>query len=314
MNDIQLWRIHIRPKGPNNDVDTRQSVALCRREQVIGCGWGFQGESPPKSVDEYYRRAEKKFSGRGWKAAANAIISPEGRGMKVDDLAWIRDMEGNYYLGRIKGPWIYNHVREFGEHDIVNMRPCDLKKVDKRIPGVIANRFISRQTVCRIHDKTDTALIFSELAYNEINKGSHYPDIQGKDQNIFSLLSPEDLEDVVGLYLQHERNYMLIPSSRGRRNDTARYEYELVKRNTGERAFVQVKSNERLNPDSYRDNDGKYYLFSLGGYRKEEKSSKVETLGRKIIEDFMYQEKRKMPYYIRLWIEYMEKTKGLIKP
>ncbi len=307
-SDCTLWRIHIRPSGPNGDVDPRKSVELCLWKKVVGIGWGFQGEKSPRSVKEFYQRAEKKFSGKSWKVAANAIISPDGRGMRVDDLAWIRDLEGNYYLGRIKGKWKYNHTGEFGEHDIVNMRSCDLKKVDKRIPGAIVNRFVSGQTVCRIHDST--ALIFSKLFYNTLAGRNYYEDVDVKGPNIFSLLSAEDMEDVIGLYLQHERNYMLIPSSRSRRNDTVRYEYELIERQTGKRAFVQVRSGERLNPRDYHDSDGKYYLFSPGGYEKEENSSKVETLQGKVVENFMHDQKRKMPRHIRMWMEYL-KVRGV---
>lgn len=305
--ECTLWRIHIRPKGPNNDVKVRESVALCIRKQVIGIGWGFQGETPPSSVKEFYRRASAKFAGKGWKVAANAIINPDGRGMKVDDLVWMRDLDGNYYLGRIRGKWKYDHRGNFGKHDIVNMRSCNLKRVDKRIPGAIINRFVSRQTVCRIHDHdaTKTALTFSKLTYNALNKKDYYADTNIKGQSILNLLSPEDLEDAIGLYLQHERNYMLIPSSRSRRNDTLKYEYELIEKHTGKRAFVQVKSNELLNPDDYRDSDGKYYLFSAGGYKREEKNSTVETLQKREIEDFIRKQKRKMPYNIRMWIEYL---------
>ncbi len=302
-----LWRIHIRPKGPDGKVDQQKSIDLCLREKVIGIGWGFQGEKPPKSVKEFYQRAKKKFSGKGWKSAANAIISPEETGMKVNDLVWMRNLKGDYYLGRITGGWNYLHEGEFGEHDIVNMRPCDLHQVDKRIPGSIVNGFVSRQTVCRIHNKT--ALTFSRIIYNKISGKKHYADIDVKGLNIFSLLSATDLEDLVGLYLQHERDYMLIPSSRSRRNDSARYEYELVHRKTGKRAFVQVKSGELLNPDDYRDSDGKYYLFCPAGYKREEKSVKVETLRKEEVEDFLYREKRKMPYYIRMWIEYLNKER-----
>ena len=297
-----LWRIHIRPKGPDGKAAPRKSIDLCLGKGVIGIGWGFQGEKPPTSVKEFYRRAKKKFSGKGWQGAANAIISPDGKGMEIGDLVWMRNLEGTYYLGRITGGWEYNHSGEFGEHDIVNMRPCDLHRVDKRIPGAIINRFVSSQTVCRIHDKT--ALIFSKLVYNDMTESELYDDTDVDLSNIFSLLSAEDLEDVVGLYLQHERGYMLIPSSRTRRNDAIKYEYELVHRKTGKRAFVQVKSGELLNPINYNDNDGKYYLFCSKGYIGEESSVKVETLKRNEVEDFLYREKDKMPYHIRMWIEY----------
>ena len=185
------------------------------------------------------------------------------------------------------------------------MRPCDLHKVDKRIPGAIINSFVSRLTVCRIPN--ETALIFSMLAYNDISGKNFYADTGSRESDVFSLLSSEDLEDVVGLYLQHERGYMLIPSSRSRRNDTARYEYELVHRETGKRAFVQVKTGkERLNPDNYVDSDGRYYLFCTGGYKREENNAKVETLKKKEVEDFMFNQKVKMPYYIRAWIRYLK--------
>jgi len=311
----KLWRIHIRPTGPEGNVNVDESVKLCLNQKIIGIGWRV--DKKPSSKKEYMQLGEKKYRDRGWKTNANAILNR----MEIGDLVWFRDTKGIYYLGRITGEWEYRDNEENRQADIVNIRPVESYKVGTRIAGKIINSFISRLTIQQIHN--DTAHLFSKVRFNELSKNKYYEVNKRKDMDIFSLLSAEDLEDVVGLYLQLERDYVLIPSSRGRRDDTIKYEYELLnkkyvknvlnkkneKKNENkeiEKAFVQVKSGDIIDPDEYKESEGTYFLFSPAGYKYTIESKTLETLPKSTIEQFLKKYKKILPLNIRTWMNFLE--------
>lgn len=312
----KLWRIHIRPTGPEGNVNVDESVKLCLNQKIIGIGWRVGKK--PSSKDEYMQLGEKKYGDRGWRSAANAILNR----MEIGDLVWFRDTKGIYYLGRITGEWEYRDNEENRQAGIINIRPVEYYKVGTRIAGKIINSFIRGRTVQQIHN--DTALLFSKVIYNECSGYRYYQVNKRKDVDIFSLLSAEDLEDVVGLYLQLERDYVLIPSSRGRRDDTIKYEYELLnkkyvknvlnkkneKKNENkeiEKAFVQVKSgNIIIDPDEYKESEGTYFLFSPAGYKYTIESDTLVTLSKSTIEQFLKKYKKILPLNIRTWMNFLE--------
>jgi len=295
----KLWRIHIRPKGPEGNVNVDESVKLCLDQKVIGVGWRV--DKKPASEDEYWELGEDKYGDNGWKINPNAILYR----MEIGDLVWFRDTKGVYYLGRIIGEWEYRDNEENLQADIVNVRPIECYKVGTRIAGKIINSFFRGRTVQQIHD--DTALLFSKVVYNEKSRSMCY-EVKNKP-DIFSLLSTEDLEDVVGLYLQLERGYVLIPSSRGRLDNTIKYEYELLNRNN-EKAFVQVKSGDiKIDPDEYKGSEGKYFLFSPAGYKYTIESDTLETLPKSTIEEFLEKYKDILPFNIRVWVDFCEKQR-----
>lgn len=295
----QLWRIHIRPIGPEGNVDVNESVNLCLKQKVIGIGWRV--DKKPSSKEDYMTLAEEKYGNTSWRSNANAILYK----MELDDLVWFRDKKGIYYLGRIIGDWEYRDTEENLRTDIINVRPVEIYKVSTRVAGKIINSFIPRRTVQRINDPT--SLYFSKLVYNKLSGKNFYEENVEENVDLFSLLSPEDIEDVVGIYLQITRGYFLIPSSRRRKNDTISYEYELVNKR-GEKAFVQVKSgNVTINPDDYKDSsEGKYFLFSPAGYNYDVKNKSVETLSRNDIEGFLREYEDIMPFNIKVWIDYIK--------
>ena len=298
MSEIKLWRVHIRPTGPEGNVDVKKSVELCLRDNIIGIGWRV--DRRPSSKEEYFKLGEKRHgSSSSWKSNSRAILYK----MHEDDLVWIRDTNGIYYLGRICGDWEYRDNEENLQVDIINIRPVEkFYKVGTRVAGKIINSFIPSKTIQQIHD--DTALLFSKIVYNKFNP-CYYKIDKKENLDIFNLLSAEDLEDVVGLYLQLERGYVLIPSSRGRRDETIKYEYELLDKR-GKRAFVQVKSgNVEIDPDDYDVSEGKYFLFSPAGYTRTRNDEGLETLSKDVINRFLKKNKDILPLNIKIWLDWL---------
>ncbi len=61
--------------------------------------------------------------------------------MKTGDLVWVRDNLGQYYVGRIDGPWEYRDAPEYRAVDIINVRRCQLHLVGRSVAGKMAACF-----------------------------------------------------------------------------------------------------------------------------------------------------------------------------
>jgi len=290
---MRLWRIHLRP-----DADHVGPVDLCLNQGVVGIGWRVSRK--PRNFDEYLSLGEKEYGNKGWRTAANAI----GKRMKTDDLVWMRDFFGVYYLGKIDGGWEYGDGDENTQADIVNVRRCRFFRVGTSVTGKIVNCFRPSATVQPILDRT--AKLFSVLTYNRVaNVNVHFDG--PSDVDIFGLLSDVDLEDVVGLYLQHKKRLLVIPSSRSRLNDTIAYEFQLVNPSTGQPAYVQVKSgNVILDPIRYYGSEHMFYLFSPGGYVCTSQRENVICITREELLDFLKYNEILFPLYIALWHRFRE--------
>ena len=298
-----LWRVHIRPES--NDIDP---VDVCVSKGIIGIGWRI--DNKPKTKEEYEKEGEKKYGNTSWRKAKNAILYR----MKPGDLVWIRDLNGIYYIGKIISDWEYRDEEENLKSDIINVRSCKLFKVGASIAGKIVNSFVPSATVQIMND--GTANLFSRIIDNKLSGANEY-DIKPKNDelNFFNLITDEDLEDIAGLYLQYEKNYLIVPSSRTRRNDTIFYEYQLINRKDGEMAFIQVKSgNVRLTIDKYANFENTIYLFSPAGYNGDAlKYKHIKIIDNKSVINFINRNMLIMPPKIKVWIDYIEEINSSAK-
>ena len=297
---MTVWRVHLRPDA--NKIDP---VEFCLRQKVVGIGLGVSAK--PADIDAYLSLGRKEYGDAGWYKAANAI----GLRMAVGDLVWVRDFCGAYYLGRISGEWEYRDDPENLEADIINVRSCEFFLVATIIAGKIVNCFRPSATVQQIHD--DTSKLFSTIVYNQLTDGD-LPYIRPPKIDIFSLLSDVDLEDVIGLYLQHTKGLLFVPSSRSRQNTTPFYEYQLVDAKSGPPAYVQVKSGDiKLNPNNYYDFPAKpykFYLFSPAGYTSTSTSEHVVCLDRADIQLFLDSARHFLPLNISTWLDKRDELTG----
>ena len=222
--------------------------------------------------------------------------------MSDGDLVWIRDFQGQYHLGRITGGWEYRDAPEYRDADIVNVRPCKLYPISGAVPGKIMSSFIPSATLQQVND--DTAKLFSVLTYNGLSgETMEVPVMPSVEHDVFSLLSAEDLEDIVGLYLQYSEKYLLLPSSRSRSNSTMAYEYQVIHANTGEPAYVQVKSGHvQLDPSSYYESRDRFYLFSPAGYVRKSEKEHIVCIAHLSIEEFMKTNTHILSRAIRTWL------------
>ena len=157
--------------------------------------------------------------------------------MERDDLVWMRSPQGIYHLCMITGDWEYRDLPDNRDADIVNVRSVEIVEVGVSIhvPGKVIACFRPSRTVQRIND--DTALAYSQLLWRKLNGQTAPEKTEGAD--LFSLISSEDCEDLIYVYLQ-AMGWIVYPAQR--QSDTLAYEFVLRHRQDFREAVVQVKT------------------------------------------------------------------------
>ena len=292
---MTLWRLHIRT-SPGNGKTHDDVVNACMEKNVAGIGWPVS--ETPKSVEDYVDLARREFE---YSPASIAFATKP----QIYDLLWARDLYGVYYLGQIEGHWHYSDKPEDLELDIPHQIPCRWVKVgnEEHVPGKIIACFRRGKAFQAILD--DKMEDFSKWLFNQKSNGIHYKidedfssDISADD--FFKLISADDCEDIVALYLQVCEGYCLIPSTCKR--DTAGYEFILKHRETKTTAAVQVKQGCVDLDDTLSASADTVYLFSTYGQVAVEKENMV-ILNKEDLYRFVLSNKSLLPSKILYWFE-----------
>ncbi|MBO0932582.1 hypothetical protein [Fibrella aquatilis] len=286
-----LWRLHIKPdwsKGKTRD----DVINYCITNKVAGIGWPVN--IVPQSAQEYELAALAEYKSRCSAIAFAKKIS-------IGHFIWTRDGHGNYYLGRVVGAWFYCNKEECNDLDIPNQIPCDWMEVglDEKVPGKIVACFRSPRTLQSIEDEDKSMLqqsawIFGSNTKDELLLHATRQELNAKD--FFRLISSEDCEDVVGLYLQKMKGYCIIPSSC--KKDTVGHEFILKHSETFELALVQVKQGKVPLSNKSLGKADHIFLFTTEGYASSE-SSNVTILSADELFSFVKQYERLLPEKIR---------------
>lgn len=293
---MNIWRIHLKADSQAG-FDLRQH---CLDNGIVGVGWQIDYDDVPVTWEEYFQKANSAYgsTGNSWWTAMNALKNR----MQLNDLIWTRDWYGNYFLGRITSEWYYDCSDECTRADIVNVRSCDWQKIgtDEAVPGKIVSSFRAGRTIQSIDD--EAALMFSQITYNKNLNTAFYETKSLSGQEIFSLLSPDDCEDALAIYLQVTHDYLVIPSSC--KGSTMTYEFELKHRITGKTAVVQVKSGwTRLNRDDYKSLETDVYLFATCGEYVGTTQANIITIDPGIVRTFLFEQTHLLPEKMKLWVE-----------
>lgn len=257
----QLWRIHLKPK-PHEETDPRR---FCFDRNVAGVGWPVKHEGATVDWGRYGALYPVCHPGDRSGLVATGFL----REVRVGDLIWSRDWAGEYYLGRVTSPWRYEIDPEYERADIVNVVGCEWIRagaVDV-VPGRVVNAFRPARVLQRIRNEESLAYSMHLFSRRNDAEGTDFwqkrPSFRhGGDP--FYFLSPDDCEDLVGLYLQ-ERGWTILPSTC--KPSTQTYEYLLHHRETGETAAVQVKQGSKKLPvELYNDLQvDRFFLFATDG-------------------------------------------------
>ena len=293
----KVWRINIKTAA-SEGVDPR---IFCIKNNILGIGWqvDYDGEINwdiynNLATEEYYNQGDN-----GWWPAINAIKNR----MKINDLCWTRDWNGVYYLGQIVSDWSYIRDKANCEADVVNVRKCNWVKVGAvdAVPGKIVNSFIPPRVVQAVQG--ESVLLYSQYLYNALSSQQHY-NLPSITVDLFELISSEDCEDLVGIYLQ-DQGYRVIPSSC--KDDTASYEFVLKNSKTGDSAVTQVKQGHvNLRTDNYETFTGNVYLFTSHGNYIGKSLKNVFTISPEDLKVFAFENRHTLSDRLKTWISIIE--------
>jgi hypothetical protein len=218
-----------------------------------------------------------------------------------DDLIWTRSPIGNYYLAKVLLGWEYLTSREAQDADIVNVVRCRILPVPRidQVPGKIVACFRATRTIQSIKD--EHARRYTAHLWNKLSGAADYPAQPPLPGSIFSLLSGEETEDIIFLYLQ-TKGWLVIPHTR--KADTMQFEFYCIHRETKQRAVVQVKTgNAWLNAADWTGRPEYVFLFQSNGLYKGASGLGVETLAPPEIEAFMIANRDILPESILYWLD-----------
>lgn len=295
VSKVSIFRINLKTscQGTLDDL-----FNFCKTNKIIGIGW--QLDKVPKNLSDCKKQGTEKYPGRAFSSAINRIGE-----MKVNDLVWTRH-DGFYYICRVMHTWQYNNSSDNVYHDMVNIVGVgDFVKVGTidEVPGKVVNSFIPPSTVQRI--QTGYIKELSMHIYNKKSGVNYYPKFSFPPTNILDALKAEDVEEIVCLYLQLNKNYLLYGSTN--KISTEKYECVLVEKNNFSKCYPQVKTgNVSLNGNDYvhlTGNGNKVYLFAVSqNYIKVANNSDIIYLDKNDILKFMTQNKKLLPERIQYWM------------
>jgi len=282
---MQVWRIHL-----NNGVappKTRDDlIQFCFKRHVVGVGWD---ELTTHGEEADIREQAKQEYGDGYLPGFKAVNAM--RKMKVGDLIWTYIKERKtYYLCRVKGTWA-NRVRfpeqdglDCGNYVSVDWVPVGTIGV---IPGAVARSFSYTSSVQGISGVES----ISKAYWNHYSPHTLYYDTPNlREADIWDILSPECVEEVVLHYLQFEKH--LVVMSGTVKKSTPVYECVLVD-SAGNHSYPQVKSGKvTLNAADYlatvqNDPGAHVYLFATSQEYGQNPSARIHCLSKEEIVNFM---------------------------
>jgi hypothetical protein len=285
----QIWRIQMKPAAEKGC----DAGDFCIQGGVLGFGWPVEPDQD-LTWEAYRSLGKAKYPDPGWKAAANGISR-----MQIRDLCWTRTAVGKYWLGRVAGEWQYRNRPENYRADVLNVRDCQWACIGEmyEVPGKIINSFRASRALQKVEG--DGIRLFSMFTSNSVHSGEPYR-LPNHHCDLFSLLCPEDCEDVVGVYLQMN-GYVLFPGTC--KMDTKQFEFILRHRETGRYAAVQVKQGGAAICDQeYCQFDGDVFLFQTDGCYEGTTFPNVHRLIADEMQGFCERNLKLLPARVQRWM------------
>lgn len=297
--DVYLWKLVL-----NTASQDGKQFEFCQRNQILGVGWPLRDDKGelymPKDIDDAIRVGDKQYDTRGFITAMHAL-----KEIEPDDLIWTRH-EGVYYLCRVLSKWKYSNDEEHVFEDVCHYVDVNFAEVGtiEKVPGRITNCFRARSSIQRIHDDNHLMTNISRNIYNQIIGEAVYEEKDYNRKDILDLLQPEDVEEVVSLYLQVKHNYLVYTSTN--KLDTQKYEFVGVARDGSHHCYPQVKTGSvSLDGNDFKKltkNGDKVYLFTVSGSCTNADGKSVIAISKEELLTFLFDHKEIMPSRIQLWM------------
>ena len=329
---MNIWRLQT--KTANND--SAKIADYCIENNIIAIGWSLRFSQDKTAKEDYEEHGEKMlereqistfteykkfidkhdFYGR----KVNENVNRFCWHIKPNDLVWMRS-SGVYYLGRVteKSKWFFNTSQEAYDKDAANQY-SDIEwhciGDESNVPGAIATAFIRGMTLQRIN-KSGVAE-FSRYIFNQKSGKKIYDDFSVSDpfDTFYNLLSTEDCEDLLCLWLYSKFGYVAIPSTN--KKATELYECVLKDPKNGKCIYPQAKSylddNHKLLKDDYTHLKGDVWLFVARGEiygDPDKKYNKIHVADPRELYNFVGSKKAAniLPKSILNWYKMLSKLK-----
>ena len=249
---MAVWRLQVNTGGTN-------VADYCLKNHVAAMGWSLreltQAErSGIHTFLDYCNLARTQY--KSFDSVCRMVED-----VKEGDLLWMRSRnEGKYYIARVKAnsTWVFREdaVQIDAANQLTNIDwyPATDKADEESVPGAVATSFIMGSAIQRI--KKNGVEAYSQMLYNRVHDSAldlfNYPDpaLSLCEKHFYSLLQPEDVEDLLALWLYDTKGYVCIPSTN--KIATPKYECVLVDPNDLNRKhiYIQVKKGDvNLNTD-----------------------------------------------------------------
>ncbi len=187
---------------------------------------------------------------------------------KVNDLFWTRDMNGTYWICRVKDTAkVYLNKKL----DIGAVLPVEAYAFGLEVPGQLKASFNRPKGGITEKLKDNNIIEYSKFVFNKLS-GKNYYDINLSIANdVISNLPAFELEELVISYLQIVKGYYLLSNSIANKSTTVKIECQLISRDVNDvkKAVVQVKGPKAqvLDALDFKDYEDKgYYIYLYAPY------------------------------------------------
>ena len=267
MNNLpDFYRIKLLTKSSGHTEEQRE---YCFKNNLFAIGWPINDSV--NSVEEYLEYAKNEYSQDTFNKLYYSYNNLNR--MKINDFIWVQKDSRNYYLGQVDSEISYTdeHI-----HDIGLTRRCSKwKHIDfDDVPGIVTSYYAGPGKVleyCKSINESDDIKQYCVWLYNDKNYNIAIT-------NGINLLHYEDLEDLMGLFLQfgyEGTKYYIHPSTN--KLSTKAIEYEL-RNESGEKFGIQCKiGKSKVNEKTLRTLINNGYRIFVCTYGSEEYNNKSIT-------------------------------------
>lgn len=294
----KAWRLRMKSGAPG--VDHAAARAFAFQYGWVGAGWGLDGspwedriEDGSSDAARYLRGAREVYPGDRSLERALKIVADE---MSIGDFCWAYESSlGEYWCAEILGDFCYRQGGPFNEFDWHIVRACRWVRVGTAdaVPGAIRRAFAGQfGTATELTTDRHRIIDAARFAFGDATAP--------RRNDLFEAAGPEDLEDLVALYLQSQ-GWLIYPSTA--KVSMANYEFVMVNSATNEKAGVQVKSGgvAHLNHEISEEFD-RFFVFLAGSNPTVEGDNRIELISRETIEHFASVSRELLPERLcRTW-------------
>lgn len=293
-------RIHLKTATNNRE----ELIKFClygennKEKQCLAIGWSYISEDldpASDSYDTYYLKTKANVHENGKKlnSALNIFKNAE-----EDDLFWTRDLNGVYWICRVKEAAKVYFNKEL---DIGAILPIETYAFGLEVPGQIKASFNRSRGGIVERLKDSTIIEYSKYVFNKLSKKDYYEVNLNIENNMIDNLPAFELEELVISYIQIIEGYYLLSNSIANKSTTVKIECQFISRdiNNIKKAVVQVKAKQATALDAlsfkaYEDKDYYIYLYAPK-IKNMEKMKNVIEITPEELQDFYAKYKAILP-------------------